>query len=321
MSDFVRARKLEDGTQLPQAIAHRGYKAAYPENTMASFVGAVKAGAHALETDIHLSKDGVVVLSHDADLKRCFGRSEKIIDCDWDYLCTLRTLKEPHERMPQLADLLHYLAEPGLEDIWVLLDIKLDNDADDVIRLIAETIASVPPSPTRPWKSRVVLGCWATKYLGVVFKYLANYPISHIGFSTSYARQFFTVPNVSFNMLQPVLMGPMGASFIKDAKSFDRQIFAWTVNDENKMRWCIRQGLDGVITDDPKKYLETCADYQRERALGEVDLRKERFSWSDWFYVLRTNIFAMVFLALFRFRFGWGIDKRFVRRPGAITER
>ena len=48
--------------QLPQAIAHRGYKAKFPENTMPSFVGAVKAGAHALETDVHLTKDNVVVL-------------------------------------------------------------------------------------------------------------------------------------------------------------------------------------------------------------------------------------------------------------------
>ncbi|KAH8687594.1 PLC-like phosphodiesterase, partial [Tricladium varicosporioides] len=48
----------------PQAIAHRGYKAAFPENTMGAFKGAVEVKAHAIETDIHLSKDGVVVLSH-----------------------------------------------------------------------------------------------------------------------------------------------------------------------------------------------------------------------------------------------------------------
>jgi len=53
-----------DGTSLPQAIAHRGYKAAYPENSMAAFVAAVEVGAHAIETDLHISKDGVVVLSH-----------------------------------------------------------------------------------------------------------------------------------------------------------------------------------------------------------------------------------------------------------------
>ena len=49
---------------MPQAIAHRGYKAKHPENTMGAFRGAVNAKAHAMETDIHLTKDDVVVLSH-----------------------------------------------------------------------------------------------------------------------------------------------------------------------------------------------------------------------------------------------------------------
>ena len=48
----------------PQCIAHRGYKAAWPENTMGAFKGAVEVGAHAIELDLHLSKDGVVVISH-----------------------------------------------------------------------------------------------------------------------------------------------------------------------------------------------------------------------------------------------------------------
>jgi glycerophosphoryl diester phosphodiesterase len=49
---------------LPQSIGHRGYKAKFPENTMAAFRGAVETGVHAIETDVHLTKDGVVVLSH-----------------------------------------------------------------------------------------------------------------------------------------------------------------------------------------------------------------------------------------------------------------
>ena len=97
----------------------------------------------------------------DLTLKRCFGKDEKIIDCDWSYLKTLRTLKEPREAMPRLKDLLEFLTTPGLEDIWVLLDIKLDNNADDVMRLIAETLAEV--KPTKPWKERVLLGCWVVR--------------------------------------------------------------------------------------------------------------------------------------------------------------
>lgn len=101
------------------------------------------------------------------------------MDCEWSYLKTLRTSEKPHEPMPRLKDLLEYLATPGLEDIWVLLDIKvpwpslhkamkknriderikLDDNADDVIRLIATTIAEVNPS--KPWNQRILLGCWA----------------------------------------------------------------------------------------------------------------------------------------------------------------
>lgn len=92
---------------------------------MGAFRGAVEIGAHALETDVHITKDEVIVLSHDATLKRCFGLEDKVIDCDWKFLETLETLKEPRQKMPRLKDLLQYMATPGLEDIWLLLDIKV----------------------------------------------------------------------------------------------------------------------------------------------------------------------------------------------------
>jgi len=153
-------RKTPSGHLLPQTIAHRGYKSRYPENTMGAFKGAVIEGtADAIETDIHTTKDNVLVLSHDGDLKRCFGRDERIVDCEWEFLKDLETLKEPTQTMPSLRQLLEYLAES--ENAWLLLDIKLDNDADTVMRLIAETLNSVKPNPERAWDKRVVLGVWA----------------------------------------------------------------------------------------------------------------------------------------------------------------
>ncbi|KAF2272494.1 tubulin-domain-containing protein [Westerdykella ornata] len=225
---FAFARKDVPGNKRPQAIAHRGYKAKFPENTMGAFKGAVKVGAEAIETDIHLSKDGVVVLSHDKDLKRCFGRPEKIIDCDYEFLSRLRTLKEPREPMPRLVDLLEYLAQPGLEDIWMLLDIKIDNDPDDVMRLISETIRSVPPSRD-PWSARIVLGCWTAKYLPLCSRYLPGFPITYIGHSLTYASYFFTVPNVSFNLSQAVLMTPWGKAFIRKAHCDSRPVEIITI--------------------------------------------------------------------------------------------
>lgn len=66
-----------------------------------------------------------LTIEQDANLKRCFGKPEKIIDCDWEYIQSLRTITKPHVPMPRLKELLEYLATPGLEDLWVLLDIKV----------------------------------------------------------------------------------------------------------------------------------------------------------------------------------------------------
>jgi hypothetical protein len=65
------------------------------------------------------------VTHQDGSLQRCFGEKTKVADCDWSYLSGLRTIKAPHEPMPRLVDLLEYLAQPGREQIWVLLDIKV----------------------------------------------------------------------------------------------------------------------------------------------------------------------------------------------------
>ena len=61
--------------------------------------------------------------------------------------------------MPRLKDLLGYLTKPGLEDIWVLLDIKPHNNPEQVMELIASTLAEVKPSTL--WNQRVVVGCWS----------------------------------------------------------------------------------------------------------------------------------------------------------------
>ncbi|OTB00187.1 hypothetical protein M426DRAFT_268218 [Hypoxylon sp. CI-4A] len=98
---------------------------------MAAYRGAVEVGAHAIETDVHLSRDGVVVMSHDPTLKRCFSQPFKIADCYWEYLSTLRTLREPKQPMPRLVDLVEYIAQPEQAHIWLSLDIK----AHTMIRL------------------------------------------------------------------------------------------------------------------------------------------------------------------------------------------
>ena len=203
--------------------------------------------------------------------------------------------------MPRLADLLTYMSHESLSDKWILLDIKIDNDADNVMSLIASTLKSIP-SPSRPWSDRVVLGIWAAKYLPLCQRYLPGYPISHIGFSTCYARQFLKVPNVSFNMLQKVLLGPIGARFIRDVKKQHRPIFVWTVNDSNLMKWSIQKEMDGVITDDPKKFNKICEEWEGEKE------RTARPSIAQWLYTFWLYMIIGIFGFSFRRRFPENVE-------------
>ncbi|KAL8766102.1 MAG: hypothetical protein Q9209_007000 [Squamulea sp. 1 TL-2023] len=302
------ARKRDNGEQLPQAIAHRGYRAQYPENTMAAFRGAVEAGVHAIETDVHLTKDAVVVLSHDATLKRCFGKPDKIIERDWQYISEQRTIQAPHEPMPRLVDLLGYLAAPGNEKTWLLLDIKIDNDADDIMRLIAETIGNAPQNPNSPWNKRIVLGCWAAKFFPLAAQYFPTYSITNISFSPSYSRQFLRLPNVSFNILELSLFGPGGSRFLRNVKAAGRPLFLWTVNDVDHMRWSIKHGADGVITDDPKLFLEVCEEWEHGK-------REIHFTRKQWRQIVWINFMILLFGCIFYWKFGSLPGKEPKRRP------
>lgn len=95
-----------------------------------------------------------LTIEQDANLKRCFGKPEKIIDCDWEYIQSLRTIAEPHVPMPRLKELLEYLATPGLEDLWLLLDIKvLDFQSapyPDLTRISSSTMTQTMSSASLP---------------------------------------------------------------------------------------------------------------------------------------------------------------------------
>jgi glycerophosphoryl diester phosphodiesterase len=99
-----------------EIIGHRGASEDAPENTLASFRLAWTQNADAAETDVYLSKDGEIVVIHDANTRRVGGRDAKVVDQ------TLAELKQldigrwkgdqwANERIPTLAELLKVIPE------------------------------------------------------------------------------------------------------------------------------------------------------------------------------------------------------------------
>src|ERR671926_1519538 len=121
----------------PRAFAHRGWhvgELAGMENSLAAFRRAVAEGYHYLETDVRATRDGVVVVMHDATLDRTTDRSGAIERLDWQTVCTARV--GGREPVCQLADLLE-----ELPDALINIDVKADSAVRPVFDLLSRTNA------------------------------------------------------------------------------------------------------------------------------------------------------------------------------------
>lgn len=124
-----------------QIVAHRGSSSDRPENTRASTLRAIEVGATAVEVDVRTTRDGRLVLSHDADLARMTDGTGLIHEKTWDEIHRLDAGRKFHaqfagERVPLLDEILPLCR--GRID--VLLDLK--EESDDYIRRVVETVRS-----------------------------------------------------------------------------------------------------------------------------------------------------------------------------------
>ena len=81
--------RLKGREKFPWVVGHRGAMGHAPENTMTSFEEALQLGADMLEFDVRLSKDGIPVIVHDANLDRTSNKSVNVADLDAKDLLSL----------------------------------------------------------------------------------------------------------------------------------------------------------------------------------------------------------------------------------------
>jgi glycerophosphoryl diester phosphodiesterase len=136
----------------PILVAHRGYAARYPENTLVSLQTAVEAGARWLEFDVQLSADAVPILLHDATLQRTTGRPETVFDLSARQLQTI-SAGEPARfgdrfgavGVPTLAEVAAWLAI--VPPVQAFVEVKTESiqhfGAERVCGAVASALQSV----------------------------------------------------------------------------------------------------------------------------------------------------------------------------------
>ncbi|MBQ7982820.1 MAG: hypothetical protein IJ302_04580 [Clostridia bacterium] len=124
--------------------AHRGVSAHVAENTREAFAAAVACGCDMIETDIHLTKDNVLVLMHDDAVDRTTDGSGRIADYTYEEIRALNC--NPRGEFSEIPTLDEFLAYAVENDMMVNLEIKEYNVGDngDRCRLCVEkTLAMV----------------------------------------------------------------------------------------------------------------------------------------------------------------------------------
>ena len=229
---------------LPRILAHRGLATTAPENTLLAFAAAIALGITHLETDVHASKDGIAVISHDADLARTAGIAGRIDEFPFTEL--------------QKVDLGYGQNYPGLQEALLAFpearfNIDLKSDAAvaptvDAIRSAQATRRVLVTSFDNARRQRAVrlLPGVATSASALPFSVaLVAVKIGIIPLARHLLRGVQAV-QVPERMWGVRVISPRSVRLLKRASV---EVHVWTINDPVDMRRLLNLGVDGLVTD------------------------------------------------------------------------
>jgi glycerophosphoryl diester phosphodiesterase len=237
----------------PVVVAHRGASAAYPENTLASFEGAVEAGADVVELDVRLTADNVAVILHDLDVAATTDGSGFV------HVLTLAQVKRldasggrgPRVEIPTLREALELLSgrvgvnieiknlpgEPSFDSpreatvsevVGLLHEIEFDGPVlvSSFNWLSIERIRELEPAIATGFLTTAAIDPWA---------------------SLVYARS----GGHAFVLPQAPALYEAGPQFVEAAHDEGVQVGTWTVDDPEAIERLFHMGVDAIATNDP----------------------------------------------------------------------
>lgn len=224
-----------------QITAHRGSSKTAPENTMAAIEAAVVELADFVELDVQMTSDGIVVLGHDASLKRVAGVNRAISSFTWEELQGLDvgswfSEEFAGERIPSLVEAMELCRGR------ISLNIEIKNVGRDsllpaeVVRLILEN----------GMEEQCVVTSTSFNYLEQV---KAMAPELRTGYIISAAYgNFYSSDAVDFISIRSSFVNE---TLVEKAHAQGKTIHAWTVNTKSEMERLRMLGVDNLITDYP----------------------------------------------------------------------
>jgi glycerophosphoryl diester phosphodiesterase len=245
-AEAIHGMRLEDHVQI---TSHRGASGKAPENTLASVQQAIADGTDWVEIDVQETKDGVVIVAHDSDLKKVSGVDSKI----WDATAAeLRSIdigsyfapSFASERVPTLAEVLEACrgrAKLNIELKYYGHDQNLEQRVIDLVE-------------QHDMQHNVVLMSLESRGIRKAKQLRPDWTV---GLLTAVAVGDLTRAEADFFAVNTKLATP---AFIQAAHRKQKTVSVWTVNDPVTMSVMISRGVDNIITDYPDRARQVLAD-------------------------------------------------------------
>ncbi|MCC3405424.1 MAG: glycerophosphodiester phosphodiesterase [Microcoleus sp. PH2017_10_PVI_O_A] len=230
-----------------EIIAHRGFSARSPENTLAAFELAIARGASSIEFDIQLSADSVPVVFHDATLDRITRVSGKVRETNFSDLQTLNAGKWfsdefSDEKIPTLKEALGILKNV---DKFLYFDVKPHCEWSE-----AEVADFVNTLNGAGIKEKCVITSFSDKFLEQVRRLDGDLAIGHIvanleAYKTQLSQAVAHQDNLITSLYRVLLENP---ALIAETRNQGVDIVAWTVDDPEDMQKLIDLGVTRIVT-------------------------------------------------------------------------
>jgi glycerophosphoryl diester phosphodiesterase len=237
-------------------IAHRGNRIAAPENTLRSLQGAVDLGADAIEFDVRLTRDGVPVLMHDAELDRTTDARGRVSS----YLLGELERVNAGARFPGTDGNHHPI--PTLEEVLdtfratpMVIEVKERRAAEPTELLVRRfglqmrVLIGSAERGVMEWFYRTGLPTCASMLDAALL-----IPVALLGLTPS-------KPRYDVLSLTPEYRGfrvPI-PRMVRAARRVGVPTQVWTVNDPKEARFLWAEGVSGIVTDDPAGLLRARA--------------------------------------------------------------
>lgn len=249
--------------QHPRVIAHRGLALDHPENTLGAFTAALNSGADILETDVHLSRDGSVIVAHDPDLTRVAGRPGLVADFSERELAEIDL--GSGEGFPTLDQLLSQFPHAKFN-----IDLKTRTAVEPFVEIIrahraeSRILATSFDEPTRQAVINLLPEVASSTSRSMVIQ-------ARLRTWLGLPMEKWTVPaEVVALQIPPAMYGValVTPSMLRLAKRKGLEVHVWTINNPEDMRRLWTMGVHGIVTDRSDLAVEVRGELFPEVTLG-----------------------------------------------------